>query len=544
MGSLAMLLVSAGAILADDASLEALKARLEQLEKHNDELRARLEKVESDSNIVLDEEGQDPGAGPDKKAVQKIVADYLKAADKKKKDDEAAAKKKAETEGVEVGKDTTFKTTFKNGVHFSTGDGAFKAALRGRWQNDYGWAGQDRFINGSTTPFLVDGEQLDDGTIFRRARLGLEGTVWEVVNFVAEFDFTNTPTTATGDPSIGFREVWMGINQLPLIGTIRVGHHKEPFHLEELTSSRYLTFIERSNVDGAFVEAYNPGIIMGNTFLDQRLSLCTSFWKRVPGDSKPESVADGNYAWTSRVTVLPIYEHDGRYLLHLGAAYSMASTIKGENNAVSPPATVGSVRYRARPYRIDAEEFLDVTIFGRRHNSLGLEAAVVFGPLSFQAEYVWDWIEDGFLASNPLTAVPLGTVNQHGWYAFVSYFLTGENRVYSRSAPTPAFTRQIVYEPFYLVRRGEDGCMGLCRGKGAWEIAARIGYVSLNDDGFVVTDPDTAEGGTLWQYTFGVNWYWNPNFKVQWNYEHLLLHQNTGNIGDVDTFVMRFAWDF
>ena len=54
-------------------------------------------------------------------------------------------------------------------------------------------------------------------------------------------------------------------------------------------------------------------------------------------------------------------------------------------------------------------------------------------------------------------------------------------------------------------RRGEgfSGC-------GAWQAGLRFSYLDLNDKAI--------QGGTLSDWTLGLNWFWNPNMKVQFNY--------------------------
>jgi phosphate-selective porin OprO/OprP len=547
--------------------LEKLEQQNSRLEQQNGDLKKELDQLKTESNVVLDEEGADPAAGADKKAVQKIVADYLKASDKKKKDDDEKKKKKDEEEGVEVGKDMSFKSSWKTQPYFETADKAFKIGFRGRWQNDWGWSEQPGDI-------LVDDEKLDDGWLMRRARIGVQGTLWEQFDFVAEWEFAITAGDGTFTGSAP-REIWMGMHDLPWVGFFRVGNFKEPFGLEQLTSSRFLTFIERSIIDDAFMGndgSYNPGVMIGRNFADDRACAAIGAFNTVAGDGNATygETSDGNYAVVGRLTALPIYQHDGRCLVHVGAAFKYGSLDRADTDEAAAP--FGTNRYRARPYRIDSQEFLDVTLAGDDHLRAGLEAAAVWGPFSVQGELMYDRLRNARRSQlNTNATIPavqeLGNVDFYGYYAFASYFLTGENRVYSRTAPAPSFSRQYVNSPFYFLRRDPE-CGGTVRGTGAWEVCARLGYLSLTDPGFreanVGVPPPAGAGGTvfdqtgrMFQYTLGLNWYWNPNMKVQFNYEHLWF-QNLENIandelraedavindGKVNTFVMRFHFDF
>ena len=87
---------------------------------------------------------------------------------------------------------------------------------------------------------------------------------------------------------------------------------------------------------------------------------------------------------------------------------------------------------------------------------VGAEAALVYGPLSLQSEFFAMTVNRTTGASN----------NFYGAYAFVSYFLTGENRPYNRKMGV--FDRVRPYENFFRVRTGDGD---VATGRGAWEIA-------------------------------------------------------------------------
>ena len=95
-------------------------------------------------------------------------------------------------------------------------------------------------------------------------------------------------------------------------------------------------------------------------------------------------------------------------------------------------------------------------------------------------------------------------------------------------------------EHFYFVK-GENG---LDYGRGAWEVAARWDWIDL-DDGNI-------HGGYMNNYTLGLNWYWNPSIKWQFNYTATDRTVIGGPIGAgasghtpfLHAFGVRVQWEF
>ena len=105
----------------------------------------------------------------------------------------------------------------------------------------------------------------------------------------------------------------------------------------------------------------------------------------------------------------------------------------------------------------------------------------------------------------PAAAIPRGTPFFQGGYVEVWYFLTNDNRSFNKQYGVPANTSPL--ENAYWVK----SCSGCCSGWGAWQVGARYNAVDLNDNGI--------NGGILNSFTFGVNWFLNPNAKMQFNYD-------------------------
>jgi phosphate-selective porin OprO/OprP len=140
------------------------------------------------------------------------------------------------------------------------------------------------------------------------------------------------------------------------------------------------------------------------------------------------------------------------------------------------------------------------------------EFAMVFGPFSMQAEYIYAMVHD---VENYQTGAPLSKTQSnasfYGWYAQASYFLTGEHRNYAKTA-SPA-TYQETFGRVYPNHNFDPRACGL----GAWELAFRISQLDVNDfnAGFF--------GGMETDITAGLNWYLNPNVMVKMNFVHAMV---------------------
>jgi phosphate-selective porin OprO/OprP len=403
--------------------------------------------------------------------------------------------KDAEPEWYKVGSDLNFKVSWNDGLNAQTTARDFRINLGGRFDVDWGWFTAPAELQ---LPPPAGVGRLEDGADFRRARVHAAGTVWEIIDFFAEYGFESARQDLTDHP--GFLDVYFDITQLPVVGNFRTGHFREPFGLEALQSGNGLTFMERSSSFDAFVPFRNIGLMLYNAEFDERMTWAVCFSRPFSrNNGVPFDYGDGEYAGSARVTFLPWYANDGRKLLHLGAACCHRSFSLDEDQ--------DRLRIRAFPEtRVGQYFFVDTGgLPAESSTSLGLEFGYGLGPLSLQAEYFHRWVHDLQTLAGPRDP------SFHGWYAQVSYFLTGEHRGYVRRLGV--FDRPRPLETFFLVKADPDGDIrDCCRGSGAWELGARYSMVDA-------TDPSQGvDAQTLHDVTLGVKWYLNDNTYVQWNY--------------------------
>jgi phosphate-selective porin OprO/OprP len=528
----------------DSEELKELRARLDRLEQQNLELKQSLEGAKKAGSPTAA-----PADGTDPDALKNQVTEILK----KQKEEENAAKKAEADEkksaGYEVGSDLGVKAEFRNGLFLwlTTPNNDFTMHIGGWYQYDNVFWGQSAALrappgarptpsatvaSGAATGGIGD---LEDGSFWRRARPFVEGTFWENGEYRFILSLENIQYSTTG-----LDEFWAGYNNIPFLGTVRVGHVKDPIGLEAdmTSSSRAMTFLERSSYSEALEnnENFVSGVWTGNHVLDDRMSWQAALFRQDVGATSGAFFGDGQYGTQARITALPVYEADGRCLVHLGLSGGWRNGVS--NFASSPYRTF---ELRARPELRDdtpagspsgtqvipnanSNRMVDTGVIAAKNEFLfGSEFLYIQGPFSFQAEYGFNWIDNvlGFAPAG-LTLTPATTSPQNyvfnGGYAQVAYTLTGENRAYDRKIGTLDryyYGQQGPYTTAWFVR---DANGHLSSGTGAWEIAARISHVNLNDG----NGANRVQGGVMDGVSVALNWFLSNNMSVMfdWVYNH------------------------
>ena len=334
-------------------------------------------------------------------------------------------------------------------------------------------------------------EEFDNiGTEFRRVRIYSSGKMYGTVKYKLQLDFAGG--------KIAFKDVFIELNKLPIKGSLRVGHFKEPLRLEALTSSKYITFMERG-LPIAFAPERNTGAMYHTTF-GEKLSIQSGVFRNSDAFGNNKS-ATNNVNITSRITYLAI--SDGDKLLHLGISNSIR---KNSDNDYG---------FSSRAENHMGSELLSVEFTNQVKdvNIIAGEMAYVNSSLSLQGEVIQTTVNTEIGQGNtPFTHEIIS------YYGQVSYFLTGENRPYKSSLA--GFGRVKPKNNY-----GENGW-------GALEVAARFSAIDMKED------------GSLEDFTIGLNWYLNQNTRVMLNY---VMGELTNEVGEVTTenaVMMRIQLDF
>ena len=377
--------------------------------------------------------------------------------------------------------DNPYSVKWENGVKFKSADNHFNLGFGGRIQQDFAFFSQDDTLANAFG-------KLNNGVEFRRVRFYNSGIIYNSVKYCLQLDFSHGTVT--------FDDVFIELQNIPLVGHIKIGHFLEPMRLESITSDKYNTFMEHS-LTFDYTAERNTGIMLHNTALKSKMTWAIGAFRNA-NSAGDDNVAGDGLNITARITGAPLYNKDKNQVLHLGIAYSHRNPYSNTYQIKSKPeAHLANVL-------INTGSILNV----QYAQILEGEAALVMGPFSVQSELMH-------------AGVVTGNANYSfmSYYAYASFFLTGESRPYSLS--NGAFGR------LSPKKNALDG-----NGSGAWEIALRYAQSNLNSKDVM--------GGKMRDITVGLNWYLNPCTRFMFNYVNSKLF----NTGYSNIFEIRSQIDF
>lgn len=352
----------------------------------------------------------------------------------------------------------------------------------------------------------------------RRLRFGVQGDIWENMEYRLDLELAKG-----SEPE--FRDVYIGVNDLPFLQTVLVGNQKRPYGLDHIDSSRFTIFLERPFI----IEAFNQD--------NRRLGIQSwgysedLFWNWRYGVFNQRVVQDeGVYIsdhlqgeLAGRLSSTFFWWDDGRYYGH----FAVAGTVADPDGSDLPGRATNEARFRTRPEARTENRWLDTGIIDGAddYQLLGLENVMTLGPLQVVSEYQTLWLNRDAPTN----------LFFHGGYMYIAYTLTGEHVPWDRE--TGQLDRLVPYANFYPCHPCVDGKR---TGWGAWQLAYRYSYGDL-------TNQDVL-GGIGHAHTAALVWYLNPWAKFQINAiygeidEHAPVAGETyGSYAIIGT---RFACDF
>lgn len=327
--------------------------------------------------------------------------------------------------------------------------------IGGRFMEDFA------FASGGAATSTALGAPFEDGAEVRAARIRVFGDLSPGIGYKMEYDWS--------DGSASLEDAFLQFD-LREDGFLLVGHQDEPFGLDHLTSSRFVTFLERSSPIRTFAPDHNMGV----SYWEHRQDWTMGGGVFRKTDSSGKS-SDQGYGVTARAVYRPQFERNGRELVHLGVAASWRRPD-------------GPVSYAARPENHLMPAFVDTGLLSADEVVLlGLEAAVQQGPFHGMVE----------VAMADQSAAGTTEPRLNGFSVQAGWFLTGESRGYDPELA--AFDRVV---PHSAALDGEEGL-------GAWEVALRYSTLDLTEAAAVADEMETI--------TAAVNWYPHKHVRVQLN---------------------------
>jgi len=359
-----------------------------------------------------------------------------------------------------------------------------------------------------TDEAIVDPEE---GNYFnyRRLRLVADGTGY------GQFDFRLQMTLEPGQgadlnrfASPDVKDAYLSMNDTP-IGRIRIGNFFVPFSLEQVTNDTNNIFVERSiPTQGIFSADREVGIAVYNCTADQNFTWSGGcFFDDLNDTFKTRIDNNQGYRLSGRVTWLPYYDEpsNGRYLIHTG----LGILYTDDQDDI--------VRFRSRPQVQRGPILIDSgALAADTYTTANAELAIVWGQVTLQNE--------AFVSDVNLNAV--GTAQARGAYSHLSYFVTGENRIFERFGQHgPQFGRNKPFTNFFAV----PGAIG----SGALEAKARWSYLDLSD----------VNRGQYNDFTAGFNWYWSDRTRIMFDWIHPMT-SSQAVYGDTESDLIATRFDF
>lgn len=379
--------------------------------------------------------------------------------------------------------------------------GAIRIAQEGHWTAPYltrdpvviGELGVNLQVDAAAYVEAQGIASVPDKVDVRRSFITLRGTFF---NFLYPIDFSIEMGAIT--QKFFVNESFLQLNELPYVGSLKLGQYTAPVSLDALTSSRDTTFLERASP----VQAFSPGTQAGIELADHSRAKRLTWAVGLFADGQNGEVGDASESFArvvGRLSWVPLIDDTpGKpALLHLGIA---GSYLFSSNN---------TVRYQSRPESFLAPIAIDTGVIDASNGFIvATEAAFVSGSLSGQFEYLHAFANGG----------SAGSVDFPGLYLQVNGFLTGEHRPYNYTKGV--FGQVIPHHPISYSNKTW----------GALEWAARYSYTDL--------DSGPVRGGKMHMLTAGWNWYWNRYIRWQLDYG-LSLIDNGALDGNLHIFQLR-----
>jgi len=354
-----------------------------------------------------------------------------------------------------------------------------------------------------------DSASYADGYEIRRARIGVSGTINKDIAYevVGNAVGSSTNFVDTAFANYGFNKA----------AQFRAGRFKQPFSLEELTSSNSIDFMERSYGNqvvpgkrlGMMLHGEpSKGITYGLSSFQQDFTQGVSS-QRLGNNTAARLAA--NFAEMQGIEDT---------VIHVGYAkakmYDKVSHVTSSAGGTSTTAVVLRTRSENRGInnayrmRLDGDTLANTgySAVGQTFTSIeksltGTELAVARGPFKFQMENVRNYLNSTSATGD------YANIDYSADYYEVMYNITGES--WSKAYKGGAFSG---ITPGSIFMKDYGGVVG--NGIGAWQVGFRRSNYAVNERSVSGTSSTGSKAGAT--NTLALNWLLNNNARVMLNY--------------------------
>ncbi|NNE59172.1 MAG: hypothetical protein HKN36_13785 [Hellea sp.] len=306
----------------------------------------------------------------------------------------------------------------------------------------------------------ADNANMDwNATELRRLRLGVSGKVGDDVKYKVELNTNSSEDVNVEDAYVQWS---------PKGGdwSVKLGQFKTHNSLDEQTSSRFISTLERAAFTDAFEFNRRLGLAVGTSGDNYTINA------GVFGDNLSTSSAEEGHAISVRATFTPV--NDDSALVHLGASARYRK--QGD--------TQSDFRYRQRPVSHIPSRIISTGRVAESDVFYGVEAAAIMGQFWTSGEYGVLDANCNACASDP---------SFHGQYVEAGVFFGGQ-----KTYKGGKFNRPKVDKPI------TDG------GMGAFSVVARYDSLDLQDQ--------SVNGGDLDSLVLGADWWPTKYTRIGVNY--------------------------
>ena len=436
-------------------------------------------------------------------------------------------------------------------------------------------------------------------TAFKQARMGIEGKAFRDWPYKFEYDFTGAPN---GLVQGGTRDAFLGWRYFEPV-TFQVGNFYEPASVDRMTFAKNRDFVDRALPADVLVGNRHIGFaaVTGGDapglFGRPNFSLKGGIFSTSLEDGNPQAPAvvtaggtvtnvnfgipagnlallnplpGGHQYWdaAARLTDAPI--RDEQDLLHLagwvryqnpndatvandnrvlqpGSTLFSEAIVLGESLLGTQPLTCWNFATPFVPNIVPAQTQLLGTNCVKDVVNYGAELVASFGPFSVQAEYIGIHYDRNPAIIFWQHAPGRSSINFDGFYAYVTWYLTGESRAEAYQSYPEDFNTPATFRQMKILNPVGAG------GWGAWELAARVSEINLNDGSFLFPQPlgtrPNIQGGRQSDFTLSLVWYPITGIRFMANWIDVFQYSAPFNRPDLNgihpqLFVLRaqVAW--